>query len=118
MGQISPKLRSVGVTGGDAVAFWCPGCDHAHVVAISGPKAWGYNGNAEAPTFTPSILIRVEWSKQPLEPGDNPDDWRDEVCHSIVTDGRIQFLGDCTHALKAQIVDMPDWPAEVVGMRR
>jgi len=25
---------------------------------------------------------------------------RHEVCHSFVTDGRIQFLGACTHALK------------------
>jgi hypothetical protein len=98
MAQLSAKLRSVDVAGGSAVAFWCPGCDHAHMVAISGPKAWGYNGDAEKPTFTPS--------------------WRDEVCHSFVRDGQIQFLGDCTHALKGQTVPLPDWPAGVDGMRR
>jgi hypothetical protein len=27
----------------------------------------------------------------------------------FVTDGRIQFLGDCTHALAGQTVDLPDW---------
>jgi hypothetical protein len=31
------------------------------------------------------------------------------VCHSFVTDGRIQFLGDCTHALAGQTVDLPEW---------
>lgn len=35
-----------------------------------------------------------------------------EVCHSFVTEGRIQFLGDCTHALANQTVDLPDWTEE------
>jgi hypothetical protein len=29
-------------------------------------------------------------------------------CHSIITDGKIQFCGDCTHALAGKIVDLPD----------
>jgi hypothetical protein len=33
------------------------------------------------------------------------------VCHSFVTDGRIQFLNDCTHPLAGQTVDIPEWPA-------
>jgi hypothetical protein len=32
-----------------------------------------------------------------------------KVCHSFVTDGRIQFLGDCTHALANQTFDLPGW---------
>jgi hypothetical protein len=24
--------------------------------------------------------------------------------------GQIEFLGDCTHALKGQTVALPDWP--------
>ena len=31
------------------------------------------------------------------------------VCHSFVVDGRIQFLGDCTHELACQTVDIPDF---------
>lgn len=27
----------------------------------------------------------------------------------MTTDGRIQFLNDCTHALAGQTVDLPDW---------
>jgi hypothetical protein len=34
----------------------------------------------------------------------------DRVCHSFVVDGRIQFLGDCTHHLAGQTVDLPPWP--------
>lgn len=30
------------------------------------------------------------------------------VCHSFVTDGKIQFLSDCTHDLAGQTVDMVD----------
>ncbi len=31
------------------------------------------------------------------------------VCHTFVTDGRIQFLGDCTHVMAGQTVDLPVW---------
>lgn len=31
------------------------------------------------------------------------------VCHSFVVDGRIQFLGDCTHELVDKTVDIPDF---------
>ena len=30
------------------------------------------------------------------------------TCHSFVTDGRIQFLADCTHPLAGQTVDLPE----------
>jgi len=39
---------------------------------------------------------------------DDPIDWTCQVCHSFVTDGRIQFLGDCTHNLAGQTVDLPE----------
>ncbi len=29
--------------------------------------------------------------------------------HSFVVDGHIQFLGDCTHELAGQTVDIPDF---------
>ena len=37
-----------------------------------------------------------------------PNGWTCKRCHSFVTDGRIQFLSDCTHALAGQTVDLPD----------
>lgn len=103
--------------------FWCPGCDGVHMIRHGegpGPR-WGWNGNAEKPTFTPSILV----SGYDLTPQGraNLDAWRaagcprpapeldrvPTVCHSFVTDGRIQFLGDCTHDLAGQTVDLPEW---------
>lgn len=107
MGQLSSKLRN---TADNGLAFWCPGCRGAHRIqhgAGQGPR-WGWNGDVERPTFTPSVLVRTGRAVDPLfvpEEGDPP-----EVCHTFVTDGRIQFLGDCTHALAGQTVDLPDWP--------
>jgi hypothetical protein len=78
--------------------FICPGCRHGHSVTVKGPNAWGWNGDLEKPTFTPSILV---WASRP--------EWR---CHSFVTDGKIQFLGDCFHDLKNTTVDIPEYDAD------
>ncbi|MCF1478128.1 ammonia monooxygenase [Agrobacterium vitis] len=111
MSALSSKLRGLG---GGRVAFYCPGCHETHQITVKddpnrqGP-IWGYNNNPYRPTFTPSILVR--WSV----PSDVPEEFDDEnkdqkmVCHSFVTDGRIEFLGDCTHSLAGQTVDLPDW---------
>lgn len=122
MGQLSPIFRSVEKGG---LAFWCPGCSEAHVVWTgegAGPR-WGYNGNPERPTFTPSVLVRGHWytakgeaDEQAWQAAGCPPprpafETADTVCHSFVTDGRIQFLGDCTHALANQTVDIPPMPA-------
>lgn len=34
------------------------------------------------------------------------------ICHYFIKAGRIEFCGDCTHALKGQTVDLPDFPAD------
>ncbi|MNJ76318.1 hypothetical protein D3C77_735750 [compost metagenome] len=40
------------------------------------------------------------------------NEWEEaKVCHSFVTDGRSQYLTDCTHALAGQTVDLPEWEA-------
>jgi hypothetical protein len=102
MEALSKILRSAD---GDRLLFWCPGCDGAHQIAYGtgpGPR-WTYNGNPEAPTFTPSVLVTyngADASKDGAPPA---------VCHSFVTDGQIQFLGDCTHALAGQTVPLPEF---------
>lgn len=112
---IGKKLRS---QQGDLVAFMCPGCREMHQLRISGAHAWGYNGNPDAPTFTPSVLMKSGhycsgqqgkdcWCTFEARIG-RPSPFKCFVCHSFVTDGRIQFLGDCTHALAGQTVDLPD----------
>jgi hypothetical protein len=82
----------------------CPGCVAAgladdHVLHTgTGPRPrWTFNGDAERPTFSPSLL--VTYGRGDLPP---------LVCHSFITDGRIQFLSDCTHPLVGQTVDLPD----------
>lgn len=73
----------------------CPACDDIHVL-----KGWGFNDNQERPTFTPSLLVRYF----------DPDGVTVRaLCHSHVTDGRIAFLSDCTHALAGHTVDLPTW---------
>jgi hypothetical protein len=65
---------------------------------------WGFNGDMDKPTFTPSILCRwEEWQ------GENVPN-KKHVCHSFVTDGKIQFLNDCTRSLAGKTVDLPDLP--------
>lgn len=84
------------------VAFKCPGCGWTHVLNIDparGRPCWGFNGDVDRPTITPSINA---WGQQ-LESGQV-----DKRCHSFVTDGRIQCLSDCTHDLVGQTVDLPE----------
>lgn len=102
MGPLSKILRN-SQDGG--LHFWCPGCDGVHGIKVCegpGPR-WGYNGNPDKPTFTPSILVRYDGAD-----ADTPEGIP-SVCHSFVTDGRIQFLSDSTHHLAGQTVDIPDF---------
>lgn len=107
MGRISAVLRDA-TNGG--LLFWCPGCDKAHQVRVGdgpGPR-WGWNGSADRPTFTPSVLVTWrEPSDDPALAGDPAHDMK-RVCHSFVTDGQIRFLADCTHALAGQTVPLPE----------
>jgi hypothetical protein len=121
MGLLSPILRN---GEGGRVTFWCPGCNEAHSIPVDqaghNGARWGWNGSADAPTFTPSILVRSGHHVPNWKQGDGCwCDWSDReefpdlkcrVCHSFVTDGQIQFLGDCTHELAGQTVPIPAWP--------
>ncbi len=69
---------------------------------VAGKPHWTFNGDFDKPTFGPSVLSHYD---MPAEDGFPAVHY---VCHSFVTDGRIQFLGDCTHALAGQTVDLPD----------
>lgn len=98
---------------GSVIHFWCPGCNDAHSVTVDAPESWTWNGDEAAPTFDPSVKVTgVQWPRgigfyketHDVEPG------RPTICHSWVRDGRIEFLGDCTHVLVGQTVDLPPWP--------
>lgn len=100
---------------GGVLMFWCPGCDGAHQVQVGdgpGPR-WGFDGDYNRPTFTPSVLVRgtqriTEDEHRRIMEGEVVEP-RPLVCHSFVRDGQIQFLGDCTHALAGQAVPLPEF---------
>lgn len=128
MSQLSSVLRDA--TDG-LLLFWCPGCDGAHGIPVTGridpsqwvAKArWTWNGDIDKPTFTPSILVsgvemteagaadHAAWVAAGCPPRNGKAfESRNTVCHSYVTDGRIAFCGDSTHALVGQTVDLPAW---------
>lgn len=102
------------------IAIMCPGCNAHHVLATVKPQnngaLWGFNGDMEKPTFNPSLLIRSVENIPPVT-SENIEQWRekpweqtrvDTVCHSFIIDGMIQFLGDCTHHLANQTVELPN----------
>lgn len=83
-----------GGAGADALWFFCPGCDLAHRVEVSGERAWRWNGDVDAPTLDPSVLC-ITGAKR---------------CHSFLRSGRLEFLDDSTHELRGRTVEVPTLP--------
>lgn len=87
------------------VSFHCPACGYGHAVPVNGTTAkdstgkdvsWEWNNNLELPTLKPSIMVnRVAFPGYPK-------------CHIIITDGKLHFMGDCSHDLKGKVVEMED----------
>jgi hypothetical protein len=105
------KLKNVHPEGRDSFwYFYCPGCKEVHCYRDkAGDKApgrpiWQFDGNTEKPTFSPSLLRTTEGYK------DEEVNIPRRVCHLFLTAGKLQFLGDCTHELAGQTVDLPDLP--------
>lgn len=83
-------------------SFHCPGCGCSHGFS----KAWSFNGDFEKPTVKPSILVTWE---DFIDHNDHAKGTKKYRCHSFITDGKIRFLNDCTHALAGQTVELPDF---------
>lgn len=94
-----------------------------HTIAVDTPfkngARWGFNGNVNSPSFTPSVNVSAT------------DEDTGEVvhrCHYFIKLGAdcgsqyladkpyIQFLGDCTHSLKGQTVPLPELPLGYSGV--
>lgn len=106
-------------TNDNKLSFMCPGCNERHTVGLfgsSGPQ-WAWNGDNNKPTLSPSVLVRTGhyvdgdtdncWCAYNAE---HPEDvtFHCMVCHSFITDGKIQFLSDCSHNLAGITVELPD----------
>jgi hypothetical protein len=87
------KLKHPSPSHPDYTMFYCPGCKTPHSFSV---RFWEWNKNLETPTVRPSLLT------------EGPSIGK---CHLFITDGLIQFLGDSTHELANQTVDLPDWEA-------
>jgi hypothetical protein len=94
---------------GDCFMFQCPACGCCH-----GPNSkWEFNGDFDKPTFSPSIKVT---GKRPITDAEilrinngEKINLPNQICHSYVKDGKIQFLADCTHAMAGQTVELPEW---------
>ena len=129
MDSSHPCLSAKLVLLDDEPAFWCPACQALHRVPSNlvpshpGPK-WEWNEDVDRPTFSPSVLVRSGhyadggtpgscWcTYNASHPGETPS-FECVLCHSFVTDGRIEFLQDSTHHLAGQTVDLPDIPTHL-----
>jgi hypothetical protein len=99
---------------GDAYVFFCPACENMHFFAVNASKgpSWAFNGNPASPTFSPSLKItgtiplteseyKTVMSGQLVAP-------KPMCCHLNITDGKIQYHGDCTHSFRNQTIEMGD----------
>ena len=78
----------------------CPGCGQSHMFRTepdAGRPVWEFDGDHEAPTFTPSL--RARWG--PMEPGG-----AEQCCHFYLTAGIFHFRPDSTHALAGKEAPM------------
>lgn len=90
--------------------FACPSGGHYHYIPTQHPQGngamWGFNGDVDKPTFSPSILMKTG---KHADPQFDDEGYKiSEICHSFVRDGWITFLDDCTHGLKGQTVELFD----------
>lgn len=81
-------------------------------------SGWTFDGNYEAPTFSPSVLVTGRsftpagesayeaWCAAGYPKPAPQFESADTRCHSFVRGGRIEFLSDCTHRLAGQTVAM------------
>jgi len=85
----------------------CPGCLQRHFLPLD--RGWTFDGNLDAPTFTPSFKhIGREWDwymdtwklSDPLPPA--------YICHYVLTAGLLNFQPDCTHSLAGVTVPLVD----------
>jgi len=85
------------------ITWYCPGCGCHHGVPTPPDiRAWQWNGSLGSPSLRPSVLIRYN-GPDAGSPGSPM-----AVCHCFVTNGKIEFLSDCTHPLAGTTVEMKD----------
>lgn len=96
-------MNKIQKTSDDWISFHCPGCGYGHGIPItaenpkSSSRGWLWNRSFESPTIFPSIAINAS-GKDTSVP----------KCHLFISEGKIQFLSDCTHHLAGKTIGMED----------
>lgn len=112
--DVRPDLLEHFPEAANRVYIYCPGCYEASKLKHPDDSGWWlnsalhcfstkvhqFNGDMDRPTLSPSLLHNYE----------NGTTGERYCCHSFVRDGQIQFLGDCTHPLVNQTVELMDVP--------
>lgn len=103
-----------------AASVYCPACKESHTFNLkdNGGDVWTFNGDFRFPTFRNSMLVTSGCKTKRHKKGDDcwcnyeerygePSPFQCGVCHSYVTDGKIEYLPDCTHSMAGQKVWLP-----------
>ena len=91
-----PKVAVHEVNNVKHVWYYCPGCKHNHNVPA---ERWHWNGSMDSPTLSPSVRHFIPAAEGRAEK---------TICHYHVREGRIEFCGDCEHALAGQTVELQE----------
>lgn len=107
------------------IAHYCPACDELHFYAVAEPfpngARWSFNGDAQNPSLTPSMLIktghyvdRPGWSNKPGDCAicDAGGEYGScGICHYFLSAGWLEYCQDSTHKLagmRLRMVPIPE----------
>lgn len=84
--------------------FFCPACGCCHQIDTT---RWKVTGDTGKETIRPSILVYPHKSRDKFGSVVNTP-----RCHLFITNGVIEYLSDCNHAManqKVELLDEEDW---------
>jgi hypothetical protein len=85
------KIKAYPINNGHITfMFYCPACKTVHALN----DTWKFNNDFDNPTFSPSIKVTGHDKT---------------ICHSHIKNGKIIFCNDCTHELKSQTINLPEY---------
>ena len=101
------RMVLIEACGQKSALLYMPGLPVHVQINLSGPHpVWGWNGDMQHPTFSPSILTRLPWGPER----------REIVNHVFIRDGWISYLSDCTHQYAGKGMELPrleEWPEDL-----
>lgn len=87
-------MRTVSINKNTVGPPWkihCPACNCDHIFV----EGWAFNMDYEFPTFIPDMYVKTNINGKP------------RVCHGIIKDGLVTYLGDTTHEYRGTTLQLP-----------